>query len=85
MFQVGENQITKGEDLTCGRDAIRIAGDCCHRWERSGNVCGFAKQEKLNSAGATPANLGNAVSGSENAVGDQVRRIALMVAARKRL
>ena len=40
-----------------------MAGDCCHRQGRGGNVCGFAKQEKVNSAGALVGNLGNFVLG----------------------
>ena len=60
MFQVPEKPDHNRErGIVAGSEfAMLRVGECCHRQERSGNVCGFMKQEKVNSAGSQGANVG---------------------------
>jgi hypothetical protein len=65
--QIDQNRNTTGRWSPEAKFAMRLAGDCCRRRERSGNLCGFSKQEKTNSAGGSGDDFGAQEAGASAA------------------
>ena|GEM_PF-6274583 len=57
-----------------------MPGDYCRKRERGGNVCGFAKRQKVNSAGAITATLSDSIVVASGCL----QRIAPIAAPRAR-